>query len=118
MADRKWEIQRTYEEEAIFWNFQDDIKPDLHGELKRWKNDSARYRELFDWLPWGQKGRLIPVKVSSAKVESCKPVSGDNLEVITGIIEFGPTSMLLVESSEAEKDKVIGEKVSWLCMLV
>ena len=51
-------------------------------------------------------------------MESCKPVLGDNMEVITGIIKFGPASVLLVESGEAEKDEILREKVSLLCMPV
>ena len=111
-------VTRAYKEEAIFWNFRDDIKPDSRGELRRWKNNSVRYRELFDWLPWGQKGRLVPVKVSSAKVESCEPVSSENGESTMGFIEFGPASVLLVEKGEVEKDEIFGEKVSRLCMPV
>ena len=62
------ELQISAKEEAMFWNFHFDVREDAEGDISCWKNDEDHYQEIFDWLPWGQKGWYTLVKAATAKI--------------------------------------------------
>ncbi len=51
------------EDDKQFWNYC-DILPDEAGEMPRWKYHYLRMQELFDWLPWGTRGKFQEVQAS------------------------------------------------------
>src|SRR5258705_9497053 len=57
------EAELMIEDDKQFWNYH-DILPDEAGEMPRWKYHYPRMRELFDWLPWGMRGKFREVQAS------------------------------------------------------
>ena len=67
------EIEAMIEDDKQFWNYKDDITPDKDGELPRWKYQTSRTCELFNWLPWGKPGCFCQIQASSIELtESIK----------------------------------------------
>ena len=62
-----------------------------------WKYDDARYRELFDWLPWGCLGCFVLVKASAASVGHEEISLSSEWGRADGIVLLGAPETTLLE---------------------
>src|SRR5258708_36195312 len=85
------EIEVMIEEDKQYWNYKDDILPDVEGELPRGKYSSPQTRELFDLLPWGKPGCFHPIQASS--VEFTEPITNE-------VQDLGEAQVKLVQNVE------------------
>src|SRR5258708_413164 len=88
------EAELMIEDDKQFWNYR-DILPDEAGETPRWKYHYPRTRELFDWLPWGTRGKFREVQASPILLTDPEP---NELQAL------GEAQVKLVETARSEKE--------------
>src|SRR5258708_11142486 len=88
------EAELMNEDDNQFWNYR-DLLPDEAGETPRWKYHYPRTRELFDWLPWGTRGKFREVQASPILLTDAEPKE---------LQALGEAQVKLVETVQSEKE--------------
>src|SRR5258708_6413664 len=88
------EAELMIEDDKQFWNYR-NILPDEAGEMPRWKYHYPRTRELFDWLPWGMRGKFREVQASPILLMDPER---NELQAL------GEAQVKLVETAQSEKE--------------
>ncbi|KAF8343854.1 uncharacterized protein EI90DRAFT_3114453 [Cantharellus anzutake] len=108
---RPWELQEfplTQEEEELetfikedsqYWDYHHETYPDQNGELVQFKTLPTGKLTLFQWLPWGTKGRFEPQTSNPIMAESSVDAGEDKVQLSEAQIE-------VIEAIKAEYESV------------
>ncbi|KAF8331039.1 uncharacterized protein EI90DRAFT_3123736 [Cantharellus anzutake] len=90
---RPWELREEEEletfikEDSQYWDYCHETYPDQYGELVQFKTLPTGKPMLFQWLPWGTKGRFEPQTSYPIVAESSVDAGEDKVQLSAAQID-------------------------------